>query len=369
MSKKIVEKPSISLVTILHDNIDFYPLLQHHWDTLNYPKDKLEWIIVDDSKEDHSNQIPIHENILYFRVNSSDYLEKIEFPKDDEKVTWNYFNTMGILTNGFKRDYAVGMTSHDYIFHLDVDTIYQPKAIERKLRFLRDNHLECVYCKSMLCYDIYGKQIYKTENKIAGYESTLFHTKGFWKKSGFKWEDIQSEAVSFYYNKGSERKMDNYYDTIKLLSIHNLNQYQPVRVTIENMNIQIPEIVNTIQVKDHPLKYELNDLFYQMNIKVLSINSDIIDMIQKDDWIVEKVSHDKKEKEKKLIQKVEGFNQEFDLCILNTKFPIWNIFSKIKFKCIINESDKNREQMDSILKKNDYLLFHNLYIHKEHLLK
>ena len=108
---------------------------------------------------------------------------------------------------------------------MNMDCIYNPKSIERKIAFMKRTGAECIYCDTTLCYDIYGKQLYKTENKIAGYESTLFHTKEFWKKSGFKWEDIQSEAVSFYYNKGSERKMDNYYDTIKLLSIHNLNHY------------------------------------------------------------------------------------------------------------------------------------------------
>ena len=96
---------------------------------------------------------------------------------------------MKILPNGFKRDYAVGLTSHEYIFHLDFDCIYQPNALKRKLRFLQDNRLECVYCKSMLCYDIYGKTLYKTENNV-GYESTLFHTKEFWKKSGFKWVPV-----------------------------------------------------------------------------------------------------------------------------------------------------------------------------------
>ena len=59
------EQPSISLVTILHDSKDFYPLFQHHWDTLDYPKDKLEWIIVDDSKVDNSDNIPVDDNILY----------------------------------------------------------------------------------------------------------------------------------------------------------------------------------------------------------------------------------------------------------------------------------------------------------------
>ena len=134
------------------------------------------------------------------------------------------------------------------------------------------------------------------------------------------------------------------------------------------MDIQIPEIVNTIQVKYHPLKGELCDLFYQKKINVLSINSEIMDIIQEDEWEVTTITYEKKEKEKKLIQKIQGFDKTFNLCIINTKFPIWNIFSKVKFECIVIESEKNREQMDSILKKNDYLLFHNLYIHKEYLL-
>ena len=75
-----------------------------------------------------------------------------------------------------------------------------------------------------------------------------------------------------------------------------------------------------------------------------------------------------KEKEKKLIQKIQELNQDFDVCFINTKFPIWNIFDKIKFKCIIDESEKNREQMNSILEKKDYISFNYIYIHKDYLL-
>ena len=84
------EHPNISLVTILHGNTEFFPLFQHHLDTLDYPKDKLEWIIVDDSKEDHGDLIPIDENILYIRVSSDEYLEKIES------------NKINIVSGGFK---------------------------------------------------------------------------------------------------------------------------------------------------------------------------------------------------------------------------------------------------------------------------
>ena len=44
--------PNISLITIIHDIKSFYILFKYHWETLNYPKDKLEWIIIDTSKED-----------------------------------------------------------------------------------------------------------------------------------------------------------------------------------------------------------------------------------------------------------------------------------------------------------------------------
>jgi hypothetical protein len=358
---------NISIVTILHDWTQFYPLFQHHWDTIDYPKDKLEWIIIDDSKQDNSDKIPIDENILYLKVTSDEYLEKITFPNDDDKIIWNYFSKMKILPNGFKRDYAVGMTSHDYVFHLDIDTLYQPNAIKRKLKFLIDNRLECVYCKKMLCYDIYGKQLYKTESPVAGYESTLFHTKDFWKKSGFKWEDITSEAVAFYYNKGVDRQMDNYYDTIKLISIHNMNDYKPIRVTLENMNIKIPDIVNSIIVDDHPLKYDLKDLFNGQHINVIGINSEIIDIINEEKWNTINISHEKNKKEKILIKTIQDSNKEYDICFINTKFPLWNIFDKINFKCVVIESEKNIPQMESILKKKDYIAFKHLYIHKDYL--
>ena len=367
MSELVEELPNVSIVTILHDNQEFYDLLTDNWDNLDYPKEKLELIIVDDSKIDNSDSLPIDENILYFKVTSEEYLEKIEFNNDEDKKIWNYHHKMKKLTNGFLRDYAVGMASHDYILHMDVDTIYQPKTLKRKLRFLKDHRLDCVYCKSMLCYDIHGRQLYKTENNF-GYESTLFHTKDLWKKGGFKWEDINSEAIKFYYNKGNDRKMDNFYDTIKILSIKNMNNYNPVKIYLENHDIKIPDIVTTININKHPLENELKDLFYQQKLDILSINSEIIDGISTENWEIIKITHQKNQKEKLLIKSIKGLQKDFDVCFINTKFPIWNIFDKIKFKCVVNESEKNREQMNSILEKNDYVSFNYLYIHKDYLL-
>lgn len=363
------EFPNISLVTILHDWEQFYPLFKHHWNTLDYPKDKIEWIFIDDSKTDHSDIVYSidSENILYLRVFGDEYLEKIEFPKDDDKITWNYFKKTNTLPNGFKRDYAVGMCSHEYIFHLDFDCIYQPKVLKRKLKFLRTNRLGCVYCKNMLCHDIYGKKLYKVEGNF-GYESTLLHTKEFWKQSGFKWEDLRMEAVAFYHNKGSERKMDNYYDTIKILSVHNANDYRPKEVTLENMDIKIPEIVNTLNIDIHPIQVSLNDVFKGNSINVLGLDSMILDHIKRENWNMNNIFIEKKKKEKSIIKDIKELKKDFNLCIINVKFPIWKVFDSVKFNIVLFESDKNIEQMDSILKSKNYLNFNGLYFHKDYLL-
>ena len=63
-----MSEPSVSLVTILDNWYQFNILMEHHWNNFDYPKDKLEWIIVDDSIDDHSSSIPPDENILYFHV-------------------------------------------------------------------------------------------------------------------------------------------------------------------------------------------------------------------------------------------------------------------------------------------------------------
>ncbi len=51
------------------------------------------------------------------------------------------------------------------------------------------------------------------------YEGTILHTKGYWENGGFKWSDIKNDGRFFSDNHGLQRKMDNYYDSVKLLNI------------------------------------------------------------------------------------------------------------------------------------------------------
>ena len=120
--------------------------------------------------------------------------------------------------------------------------------------------------------------------------------------------------------------MDNYYDTIKLLSIHNYNYYKPIKITLENMEIKIPEIVSELNVSSHPVQGILCDLFNGKEINVLGLDSEIMEVIKDKGWKMDNIKNEGKVREKNLIKEIKGFDKEFDLCFINTKNPIWSIF-------------------------------------------
>lgn len=362
------DKENISIVTILNDVNDLNKLIEYHWNTIDYPKDKLEWIIVDNSKINDSDKIPSNEKILYLHVNSDEFIEKIKFDGDDDKIVWKYYKKLGKLPIGFLRDYAVGCTENNYILHYDIDTIYNPNTLLRKIRKLKENKLECIYCKNMLGYDIYAKTLYKLENEHGGFPSTLFHTRDFWERGGFKWSDIDNEAYNFHYNKGLDRNMDNYYDTIKILSIDNIHRYKPININLENMDIKIPDVINNITINNHPLYSIFENIYHNIPINVLGINSEIINGFINNKWNKYSIKIEKKTKEKVIINQIKNLKiDNINILFLNSKYPIWNIFNSISFDCILLESMKNVDQMSSILEKAGYIYLNNLFINKKFL--
>tara|TARA_Y100000287_G_C14099634_1_gene294506 strand:- start:60 stop:764 length:705 start_codon:yes stop_codon:yes gene_type:complete len=226
---------------------------------------------------------------------------------------------------------------------------------------------ECIFCDRTLAYDIYGKELYKTESPVKIYESTLFHTREFWKRKPFQWSDIQFEGKQFHYNNGIDRKMDNYYDTIQLLGIHNLNQYKPIRVTLENMTIDIPELISEINITKHPFKKYIEDLFDD-KVCLLGINSEFVDNVKDDNW--ESFNITEKWKQTKLVKLIKNKGSEFNVLLYGSKYPAWDLFNHIPFDIIFLETHKNYDQMQSIIqscKNHKYFMINGIFIREEFL--
>ena len=55
----------LSVITLFNDYQNFSKLLIHNFNNIQYPKELIEWIIVDDSKEYNGGLFPIEDNIIY----------------------------------------------------------------------------------------------------------------------------------------------------------------------------------------------------------------------------------------------------------------------------------------------------------------
>jgi len=362
-----------SVITILHGEKEFIPLILNNFKNFN-DNESLELVVVDDGDENLISYFSELSNCLYLHLDCGEkekFMDQIlEGYKQPNKSYLYYEKKRNKLPNGFLRDYGCGMSSHNNIFHMNMDCIYHPKSITRKESFLKRVGGECIYCDITLAYDIYGKELYKTESPLKIYESTLYHTREFWKRKGFQWSDTENEGKYFHYNNGIDRKMDNYYDTIQLLSIHNINQYRPIQVTLEGIKIDIPECVSEIQIKEHPFKNYINELFHNHDkIDILGLESDFLENIEIDDkWKPNNITG--KWKQTKLANTILEMNNHFNVFMYSSKHPAWDIFKKISFDIIILETNKNYEQMTSIILENkihEYINIKGLFINKQFL--
>lgn len=367
--------PAISVITLLHGEQEFIPLIKSNFHDFDYPKDQLELIIVDDGKNSLIDHFLDDERYLYLHLNDSEikeFISKIEFPNDKENILRNYQSRTKRLPNGFKRDYGVGMSSNGYFFHMDYDTSYHRSAITRKLKFLKDKKVECVFNSSILCHDFHSKdysKLYKSENPYHIYEATLFHTKEYWQNGGFKWSDITNEGRFFSDNHGPQRKMDNYYDSVKLLNIRNVQEYRPIALDLQKSEFSYEikkDIIDTIEINYNPVKDGIKDIFSDIEtIDVLGIHSDFIESLEESKYQCHNITD--KIKQTKISKQIKQIKDKFHILLFGYKQPVWSLFEEICFDCILLETHKNMEQMHSIIqkcKKYTYVYLNGMYINK-----
>lgn len=356
----------ISIVSVMHGESEFIPLILNNFNNFTN-KDNLELIIIDDGKEDLSEHFT-DENIQYIHLSEDDinqFLDMIESKSElEQKHLFLFYKKRKVLPNGFKRDYACGLSSHDFIFHMNIDCIYNPKTIQKRFDVLQKTNSDCIYSDTTLCYDIYNQSLYKSTSEYKIYESTVLHKREFWKRRGFNWSSAINEAAGFYYNNGPTHKQTNYYDIIQLLTIHNINKYKPISITLENHKIEIPEVVKEIKINDHPFVKYISEL-YSDTVNILGLNSQYLEDNSEDNW---EINNMKDWKQTKLAKQVKALDKEFNVLLFGSKHPAWDLFKHVNFDIIFLETNKNYEQMISIIDKTQkYVFMNGIFILKEFL--
>ena len=68
----------VSVITVFNDFRNFKELMLYNFNNINYPKELLEWIIVDDSKEYNGHLFPMDENIIYIHFKPEEIKKYLE---------------------------------------------------------------------------------------------------------------------------------------------------------------------------------------------------------------------------------------------------------------------------------------------------
>lgn len=114
--QKVKVYPLVSVCTPTFNRRPFIPIMFECFQNQTYPKDRIEWIIVDDGTD-----------------KIQDLIDKIEIPQI------KYFPLKERMTLGAKRNFMHTKTSGSIIVYIDDDDYYPPERIEHAVDKLQKN--------------------------------------------------------------------------------------------------------------------------------------------------------------------------------------------------------------------------------------
>jgi hypothetical protein len=181
--------PPISIVTLLYNRRKFFDLACHNIMLSDYPKDKIEWVIVDDS--DDPNEA-VSDRVIQVGMKSA-------------PLTVVYVPFERKLPISEKRNIGVKRSKHDIVLFMDDDDHYPETSFRRRVAWLTKHPWkpQCCVCTTIACYDLLrGVSAVNTppwtlplKQRVS--EATLTFYKSWWDAKKFPFKVNVGEGEGF----------------------------------------------------------------------------------------------------------------------------------------------------------------------------
>jgi hypothetical protein len=134
------ECPKISIITLLHNRRKFVDLAFHNLLITDYPKDKIEWVVIEDSDD----------------LNEQASDKVIKFGTQSAPLTVSYIPLHKKHSIGEKRNLAVARAQHDIILMMDDDDHYPATSFRRRVSWILEHPWKpsAAVCTTIACYDL-----------------------------------------------------------------------------------------------------------------------------------------------------------------------------------------------------------------------
>jgi glycosyltransferase involved in cell wall biosynthesis len=167
--------PHVSIITVTRNRKHMFPIAIQNWLQFTYPRDKLEWVIIDDSDKPNQDLHPM--------------LEQIMKMGHDIK----YVNLNAQCTVGKKRNIGVEICQHPYVMMMDDDDVYYPDSILAKLSCIITYGKKIAFSRPIAVYDTKNDQNYILEGFEDVPEASVMMTKEFWTNHA-KFDDVATSS-------------------------------------------------------------------------------------------------------------------------------------------------------------------------------
>jgi len=195
--------PCVSIVTITKNRKDIFELPIRNFYEFEYPKDKLEWVIIDDGNDNLKSVLPVDKRIKYVRYTD-------------------------IPTLAQKRDIGVQQSSYEIIAFMDDDDYYFPCSIYSRVALMMHYRRDCVGCTDIGVYDIVEDTSFINNGSFIS-EASMAFKRTFWKERQFGTKD-HTYGEGYLFIDGREERVINMPYFFNLIAItHNSNITEGLR--------------------------------------------------------------------------------------------------------------------------------------------
>ena len=237
----VIDKlPSVTIVTPTYERRKLFYMAMRNFNEFDYPKNKIEWVILDDSKESMEDIIPKDKRINYIHIPNEHY------------------------SIAKKRNLGADFASNEIILHMDDDDYYPPESILARVKLLlkyKDKGIKCVGCSEIGVYNMLNKNsILASDGDTSLSEASMGYFKDFWRERPFNEEELEGEYRGFIFGR-FEQIMDIPYSFIIIAFTHK-NNFTGLRKAKTNQLIDSSTMksISYWDIFDLELKIFIDDL-------------------------------------------------------------------------------------------------------------
>jgi len=196
----------ISLVTPTRNRSVFLPLMLKNLQSFKYPKELIEWVIIDDSDSEEADKM------------------RSTLPLSDPRI--KYIHCDRRMPVWEKRNLAVENASHEIIIHMDDDDYYLPESIYAKVKLLRKYQSQgyaCLGSREIGIYHLIDNYSFIMKSQLMG-EAGVAYFKQFWRDRPYKDRELKFGEGAYFLQGRTDQVLDLPY-WFNLIALSHGNNY------------------------------------------------------------------------------------------------------------------------------------------------